>query len=63
MELGSISFPSGWDFSEKLGKDLSFIHDPVADNSKLLSSSIKLSDYMCKPVSYTHLTLPTSLAV
>ena len=48
MELGSISFPSGWDFSEKLGKDLSFIHDPVADNSKLLSSSIKLSDYMCK---------------
>ena len=41
MELGSISFPSGWDFSEKLGKDLSFIHDPVADNSKLLSSSLK----------------------
>jgi len=48
MELGSVCFPSGWDFSEKLGKDFSFIHEPVADNSKLISASRKLSEYMCK---------------
>ena len=48
MELGSICFPSGWDFSEKLGKNFAFIHEPVADNSKLIASSQKLSEYMCK---------------
>ena len=48
MELGSICFPSGWEFKEKLGKDFTYIHQPVADNSKLISSSKKLSEYMCK---------------
>ena len=48
MELGSICFPSGWEFKEKLGKDFTYIHQPVADNNKLISSSNKLSEYMCK---------------
>ena len=48
MELGSICFPSGWEFKEKLGKDFTYIHQPVADNNKLISSSKKLSEYMCK---------------
>lgn len=48
MELGSICFPSGWEFKEKLGKDFAYIHQPVADNNKLISSSKKLSEYMCK---------------
>ena len=48
MELGSVCFPSGWEFKDKLGKDFSYIHQPVADNNNLISSSKKLSDYMCK---------------
>ena len=32
MELASVCFPSGWIPSNKLGKHLSNIHKPVADN-------------------------------
>ena len=48
MELASVCFPSGWIPSNKLGKNLSNIHKPVADNDQLIKSSKKLSEYMCK---------------
>ena len=48
MELASVCFPSGWIPIDKLGKDLSSIHEPVADNHQLIKSSKKLSEYMNK---------------
>ena len=48
MELASVCFPSGWIPTDKLGKDLSSLHDPVADNDQLIKSSKKLSEYMYK---------------
>lgn len=48
MELASVCFPSGWIPIDKLGKDLSSIHEPVADNDQLIKSSKKLSEYMNK---------------
>ena len=48
MELASVCFPSGWIPTNKLGKNLSTIHKPVADNDQLIKSSKKLSEYMCK---------------
>ena len=48
MELVSVCFPSGWIPVNKLGKNLSSIHSPVADNDQLIKSSRKLSEYMCK---------------
>ena len=46
MELASVCFPSGWIPMNKLGKNLSSIHKPVADNDQLIKSSKKLSEYM-----------------
>ena len=48
MELASVCFPSGWIPTNKLGKNLSTIHKPVADNDQLIKSSKKLSEYMSK---------------
>ena len=48
MEVVSVCFPSGWIPKEKLGKNLSDIHKPVADNEQLLKASDKLTDYMTK---------------
>jgi Protein of unknown function (DUF3445). len=48
MEVVSVCFPSGWIPKEKLGKNLSDIHEPVADNEQLLKASDKLTDYMTK---------------
>ena len=48
MELASVCFPSGWIPIDKLGKDLSSIHEPVADNHQLIKSSKRLSEYMNK---------------
>ena len=48
MELASVCFPSGWIPTNKLGKNLSTIHKPVADNDQLIKSSKKLSEYMYK---------------
>lgn len=48
MELVSVCFPSGWIPVKKLGKNLSSIHSPVADNEQLIKSSMKLTEYMCK---------------
>lgn len=48
MEIVSVCFPSGWIPIKKLGENLLGIHKPVADNSQLLKSSEKLTEYMCK---------------
>jgi dimethylamine monooxygenase subunit A len=38
-EALSVSFPSGWDPREKLAENFERIHEPIADNSKLLKAS------------------------
>ena len=43
-----FSFPSGWIPSKGIGKDFKGLHQPVADNEKLIDSSNKLTDYMTK---------------
>ena len=48
MEIVSVCFPSGWVPKEKLGKNLSDIHEPIADNEQLIKASDKLTDYMTK---------------
>ena len=48
METVSVCFPSGWIPKEKLGKNLSNIHEPVADSEQLIKASDKLTDYMTK---------------
>ncbi len=48
LEAISFVFPSGWIPSKALGRDFSFLHNPVADNELLIKSSDKLSKYMCK---------------
>ena len=48
MEVVSVCFPSGWKPMDKLGKPLSKIHEPIADNEQLIESSDKLSAYMTK---------------
>ena len=48
MEIVSVCFPSGWIPKEKLGKNLSAIHEPIADSEQLIRASDKLSDYMTK---------------
>ena len=48
METVSVCFPSGWIPKEKLGKNLSKIHEPVADSEQLIKASDKLTDYMTK---------------
>ena len=48
MEIVSVCFPSGWIPKEKLGKNLSDIHEPIADSEQLIKASDKLTDYMTK---------------
>ena len=48
LEAISFVFPSGWIPSKALGRDFSFLHNPVADNELLIKSSDKLSKYLCK---------------
>ena len=48
MEIVSVCFPSGWVPKEKLGKNLSDIHEPIADSEQLIKASDKLTDYMTK---------------
>ena len=48
MEIVSVCFPSGWIPKEKLGKNLSDIHEPIADSEQLIKASDKLTDYMRK---------------
>ena len=48
LEAISFVFPSGWIPSRALGRDFSFLHNPVADNELLMKSSDKLTKYMCK---------------
>ena len=48
LEAISFLFPSGWIPSKALGKNFSFLHNPVADNDLLIKSGNKLSKYMCK---------------
>tara|TARA_B100000989_G_scaffold88020_1_gene63537 strand:- start:3439 stop:4158 length:720 start_codon:yes stop_codon:yes gene_type:complete len=48
LEAISFIFPSGWIPSNALGRNLSFLHNPVADNELLIKSGDKLSRYMCK---------------
>ena len=48
MEIVSVCFPSGWVPKEKLGKNLSNIHEPIADSEQLIKASDKLTDYMTK---------------
>ena len=61
MEAASICFPSGWKPKEKLGKKLSVIHKPVADNEKLIKASKKISEYMTKkPIKRWVWTITTS---
>jgi Protein of unknown function (DUF3445) len=38
-EALSVSFPSGWDPREKIGQNFARIHEPVADNSRLIRAS------------------------
>jgi dimethylamine monooxygenase subunit A len=38
-EALSVSFPSGWDPREKLAENFERIHEPIADNSRLLKAS------------------------
>jgi Protein of unknown function (DUF3445) len=38
-EALSVSFPSGWDPREKLAENFERIHEPIADNAKLLRAS------------------------
>jgi dimethylamine monooxygenase subunit A len=38
-EALSVSFPSGWDPREKLAENFERIHEPIADNAKLLKAS------------------------
>ena len=38
-EALSVSFPSGWDPREKLKENFHRIHEPIADNTKLLKAS------------------------
>ena len=38
-EALSVSFPSGWDPREKLSENFERIHEPIADNAKLLKAS------------------------
>ena len=38
-EAISVSFPSGWDPREKLKENFERIHEPIADNAKLLKAS------------------------
>ncbi len=38
-EALSVSFPSGWDPREKLTENFHRIHEPIADNTKLLKAS------------------------
>ena len=38
-EALSVCFPSGWDPKEKLAQNFERIHEPIADNAKLLRSS------------------------
>jgi hypothetical protein len=38
-EALSVSFPSGWDPREKLAENFERIHEPIADNTRLLKAS------------------------
>jgi dimethylamine monooxygenase subunit A len=38
-EALSVSFPSGWDPREKLAENFERIHEPIADNARLLKAS------------------------
>lgn len=43
-ELLAVAFPSGWSPAARLGADLSFLHGPVADNSRLQRAAPALSE-------------------
>ena len=38
-EVLSVSFPSSWDPRKKIGENFAVIHEPIADNAKLLKAS------------------------
>ncbi len=43
----SVSFPSGWDPREKLGRSMLTLHEPVADNQRLQSAMAAMSAAIC----------------
>ena len=61
-ELLQVCFPSGWDPSEKLGRGFRAIHEPIADNARLLGSSANVMKALLTKGPYIRFAWSVSLS-
>ena len=47
LEACFVAFPSSWNAGEKVGKSLTELHEPIADNEALLRASDGIMSAMC----------------
>ena len=47
LEACFVAFPSSWNAGEKVGKSLTELHEPIADNEALLRASDGIMRAMC----------------
>jgi len=56
LEACFVAFPSSWNAGEKVGKSLAELHEPIADNEALLSTSEGIMRAMTSGQSYHRYT-------
>ena len=56
LEACFVAFASSWNPSKKVGKTLSELHDPIADNETLLRASSAIMKAMCSGQSFERYT-------
>ena len=56
LEACFVAFPSSWNAGEKVGKSLTELHEPIADNEALLRASDGIMRAMCSGQSFHRYT-------
>ena len=56
LEACFVAFPSSWNAGEKVGKSLTELHEPIADNEALVRASDGIIRAMCSGQSYERYT-------